>query len=90
MVRVIDAETGEERSAFSHGEPVFDLAFAQVDGRPSLLVAAGDTVYQDLLLPKDLTEDACVRLSRNLSRDEWNYYNPGAPYRKTCPKLPVP
>ncbi len=90
MVRVIEAQTGEERSALSHGESVFDLAFARVEGRPSLLVAAGDTVYQELLLPKDLTEEACVRLSRNLSRDEWNYYNPGARYQKTCPKLPIP
>jgi len=67
MVRVIETRTGDEQSAFSHGEAVFDLAFGTVGGRKSLIAIAGDTVYQDLLPPRDLREKACSRVSRNLT-----------------------
>jgi WD40 repeat protein len=36
--------------------------------------------------PKDLLEEACSRLSRNLTREEWKTYLPGERYRKTCPE----
>ena len=90
MVRIMETETHAEKSAFSHGEPVFDMAFDQMDGRPSLLVAAGDTVYQDLLQAPDLTNEACFRVSRNLTRAEWKAYVPEVSYNQTCPQLPLP
>jgi WD40 repeat protein/energy-coupling factor transporter ATP-binding protein EcfA2 len=90
MVRVIETKTGDEKSAFSHGEAVFDLAFGIVGGRLSLLAVAGDTVYQDLLLPADLRAEACSRASRNLTVEEWNSYVPGVGYRIICPNLPIP
>ena len=58
-----------------------------------LTTATGDgnaVVTTHLLRPKDLINEACSRLTRNLTREEeWNQYlGEGEPYRKTCPKLP--
>lgn len=36
----------------------------------------------------DLREQACARLTQNLSHDEWERWIPKQPYRKTCPNLP--
>ncbi|HWT02906.1 MAG TPA: AAA family ATPase [Pyrinomonadaceae bacterium] len=38
--------------------------------------------------PGDLINEACKRLSRNLTTEEWQQYLPTEPYRKTCPNLP--
>ena len=35
-----------------------------------------------------LVTEACRRLSRNLTMDEWVTYLPGENYRKSCPDLP--
>ncbi len=37
----------------------------------------------------DLTQQACTRLSSNLSRAEWSQWLPKQPYRLTCPNLPA-
>ncbi len=34
--------------------------------------------------------EACRRLPRNLTREEWPLYLGNEPYRKTCPNLPEP
>lgn len=39
------------------------------------------------LQPDDLIADACDRVGRNLTAEEWARYFPGAAYRPTCPKL---
>ena len=36
----------------------------------------------------DLRDQACARLTQNLSHDEWQRWIPRQPYRKTCPNLP--
>ena len=38
----------------------------------------------------DLIADACSRLERNLTREEWGTYLGDAEYRLTCPGLPFP
>jgi WD40 repeat protein len=40
--------------------------------------------------PPDLIEEACTRLPRNLTREEWQTYLDDVPYKATCPNLPVP
>jgi len=40
--------------------------------------------------PEDLIAEACARLPRNLTREEWQQYIGDEPYRPTCPNLPVP
>jgi WD40 repeat protein len=37
--------------------------------------------------PDDPAAQACTKLRRNLSRDEWRQYLPGQPYRATCPDI---
>ncbi len=37
----------------------------------------------------DLRDQACARLTRNLSHDEWKRWFPKQPYRQICPNLPA-
>ena len=37
----------------------------------------------------DLRDQACARLTRNLSRDEWTLWFSKQPYRQICPNLPA-
>jgi hypothetical protein len=43
-----------------------------------------------LVWPEDLIAEACARLTRNLTQEEWERYLGDEPYRKTCPDLPGP
>ena len=36
-----------------------------------------------------LIDEACERLARNLTLEEWRQHFPGEPYRRTCPNLPT-
>jgi WD40 repeat protein len=36
----------------------------------------------------DLRDQACARLTRNLSREQWTHWFPKEPYRKICANLP--
>ena len=51
-------------------------------------VARPFIVTRHLLQPDDLVQEACSRLTRNLTQQEWARYVGDEPYRKTCPKLP--
>jgi WD40 repeat protein len=51
-------------------------------------VARPFIVTRHLLHPDDLVEEACARLTRNFTPEEWTRYMSDEPYRKTCPKLP--
>jgi hypothetical protein len=37
----------------------------------------------------DLRDQACARLTQNLSHEEWERSFPKQPYRQTCPGLPA-
>jgi hypothetical protein len=37
--------------------------------------------------PDDPVAAACGKLTRNLTRDEWQKYLGDAPYRPTCPEI---
>jgi WD40 repeat protein len=39
--------------------------------------------------PTDWRRRACAMAGRNLSREQWRLYLPGAPYRATCPEWPT-
>jgi WD40 repeat protein/tetratricopeptide (TPR) repeat protein len=39
--------------------------------------------------PEDIIEEACRRLNRNLTREEWEQAYGERPYEKTCPNLPA-
>lgn len=59
------------------------------DGR--YLLAGFDEHYAALWLWRsdDLRDQACTRLARNMSREEWVRWFPKQPYRPICPDLPV-
>jgi WD40 repeat protein len=61
-----------------------------LDQESGYLVTISDrnTVRVWLLRPEDVIEEACRRLPRNLTADEWREYVKDDAYRKTCPKLP--
>ena len=40
--------------------------------------------------PEDLIQDACLRVTRNFNRTEWDQYIGNAmPYQAVCPNLPI-
>jgi WD40 repeat protein len=94
-VRVWDLSSGQEVFRITHESAVQNVAFSP-DGRylTTLSVASmGDarsfsTVQAWLWRPQDLIADACSRLIRNLTPDEWRQHLGDEPYRKTCPNLP--
>jgi WD40 repeat protein len=63
------------------------VATARDDGE-----AGGLSYSVHLWRPEDLIDQACTRLRRNLSRDEWRQYvGSGEPYRRVCPSpSPLP
>lgn len=84
---VWDVNSGEEIAAF--------LIAPEVDIH-SLFFTPGDKFgakvsngfITSLWQPIDLLNEACSRLSRNLTVEEWNSYLPDEPYQKMCLNLP--
>jgi hypothetical protein len=72
-----------------HDQAVTSVAFTP-DGKA--LVTAGDdgVVQVSLWHPQDLLDEACARLTHNLTPEEWRQYLGDEPYRETCPNLPQP
>jgi roadblock/LC7 domain-containing protein len=90
--RVWEATTGQEivrivTARFSHHSRP-PVAFSP-DGR--YLATAGDP-YASLwlLFPENLMAEACARMTRNLTPEEWRQHLGDEPYRKTCPTVAGP
>ena len=87
-VRVWNVPGGQEVAAFGHSGPVSDIAFNPV--RPMLAFADNEGLVRIGHLDSDtIRRDACERLTRNLSLDEWWRFVGDAPYEKTCTGLPL-
>jgi WD40 repeat protein len=83
IVRLWDAATGTELARLEHDDSVYAIDFSP-DG--SILATASNDCTARIwhLQPEDLICEACSRLDRNLTQEEWDQYFPGEPYRKTC------
>lgn len=87
--RISDAR---EVARLDHPVSVSGVAFA-LDER-ILVTTSGDqlapphTAHLWRWRLSDLAQEACSRLSRNLTLVEWQRHLPNEPYRRTCPQLP--
>ena len=92
MVWVWDWMQGRPLVQLNPGNNIYDLRFTPDGSR--VVTGGGDkTVRLWLWRADDLIADACARLERNLTREEWRTFLGDEPYdddKRTCPNLPVP
>jgi WD40 repeat protein/tRNA A-37 threonylcarbamoyl transferase component Bud32 len=101
-VGLLDVARREEVARLSHQGRVLALWFSADAGhlttgscagqailsRVSVLSGVNDVIIsRHALRPEDLITEACSRLSRNLTQEEWLQYFPNESYHKTCPNL---
>jgi len=90
IVRIWETITGKEVDRAIHDDWVSAVAFSP-DGRWVVSGSADGTARVWSWWLEDLIEEACRRLPRNLTHEEWNrYIGPEIPYHPTCPNLPEP
>ena len=88
--RVWDAQTGEPLATFNHDDDVYAVSFSP-DGQRVATASWDNTARLHWLWSRDLAQQVCLRLSRNLTADEWTNYvqTDLVNYSLICPKLPV-
>ncbi|HNT53627.1 MAG TPA: WD40 repeat domain-containing protein [Anaerolineaceae bacterium] len=93
LLQIWDMLTGQEvtRRELPYGEMEFyssSLAFSSTG--EWVAYRYDDSLHIWVWHPDELQNQACARLSRNLSQAEWETYFPaGQPYHQTCPNLPM-
>jgi WD40 repeat protein len=85
--RVWEVPSGRELARMAHDGPVVLAAFSG-DGRYVTTWSDDRRVRVWLWRDQDLVEKACDRLTRNLTKEEWEKQFGGRAYSKTCPSLP--
>jgi hypothetical protein len=80
-VTIVTAENGEEGAEIV--TDAADVVFSS-DGRTMATVDPAGQVELWIWPPDELIADACSRLDRNLSVDEWQKYLGATPYGLTC------
>jgi WD40 repeat protein len=87
-VHLWEAATGQAVVERAYDNWVNSIAFSP-DGR-WLANGGGDRLVRIWLVqPEALINEACARLTRNLTQVEWQQYLGDEPYRPTCPNLPT-
>ena len=91
IAQVWNLSTKREVARVEQGKSELEEAVAFSPGSKYLAPASSDNTAQiHYVRAEDLIREACSRLPRNLTKEEWRQYLPHEPYRKTCPKLPEP
>jgi WD40 repeat protein len=89
-VLIIDLGIGLEVDRINMDEPIYSVNLSQDDE----YIAVGSdfgSVRVFVWKPDNLINDACSRITRNLTFAEWDeYVGNHVPYEATCPNLPVP
>ncbi len=81
-IRVWDIASRTERVRAAVPKVSYTLTFA--GKRDNLIVEAGGQLVRALWRTDDLIEEACRRLTRDMTEEEWRRYIPNEPYRATC------
>lgn len=85
-----ESSSGREVTHFD--EEFGQFKFFSPDGQyvvtESWVAAEGGKLWILSWKLNDLISEACARLTRNMTMDEWNLFMQDEPYRKTCPQLP--
>ena len=83
-----DLASGKEVSRIIHPQGVMEVAF---NGRRLATACRDGKVRVWLWHPEDLIAEACSRLTRNLTLEEWHQdLGDDIAYERTCPNLPEP
>jgi WD40 repeat protein len=89
-VRLYGLAGRQEATWISQKDDVVSLAFS-ADGKHLAVVSGkGDIKVRRWWTETELVEEACRRLTRNLTYDEWRQYLSPQPYRPTVKTLPRP
>jgi WD40 repeat protein len=88
-VRIWDAASGRQISVIRHAAEVTAVAFSH-DGRYLGTTSRDQVVRVWFSSYRDLIEEACKRLPRNLAMDEWHQHIGEESYQRTCTNLPAP
>jgi WD40 repeat protein len=89
LARVWVATTGQEIARLTHAGPIMSVAFSP-DGKYVVSGSWDKTTRMWIYRSEDLIVDACSRVTRNLTRAEWQQYlGETLPYQAVCPNLPL-
>jgi WD40 repeat protein len=86
--RVWEVSNGLEMARMTHERPVWTAVFS-ADGRYIATLSADQTTHVWLWQPEDLIAEACARLTRDLTPEEWRQYVGNEPFRKTRALIPA-
>lgn len=82
-------DLADNREVVSVKHPGVTRVLFSADGEQLVTAGNDGTARITLWRPERLRSEACRRLTRNLTWDEWQKFFGGELYEKTCPTLPI-
>lgn len=86
-IRLFAVESGSELLKVQHQGVIYGVRFSP-DGKRLIVTEGLSRIIVHHIDSAELVEQACSRLTRNLTISEWKLYFGNEPYRKSCPSLP--